>query len=50
MSTTDLSHNAKGARSQRSGHGHRGSASAENGTTNAAPTPIDDTNTTHLKD
>jgi hypothetical protein len=50
MSTTDLSHNAKGARSQPSGRGHRVSASAENGTTNAAPTPIDDTNTTHLKD
>jgi polyhydroxyalkanoate synthase subunit PhaC len=50
VSATDVSHNAKAARSQRSGRGHRGSAAADNGTTNAAPTPIDDTNTTHLGD
>jgi hypothetical protein len=49
VSTIDLSHKAKEARSQRNGRGHRGSASVNNGTTNAAPTPIDDTNTTRLR-
>jgi hypothetical protein len=49
VSTIDLSHNAKEARSQRNGRGHRGSPSVNNGTTNAAPMPIDDTNTTRLR-
>jgi hypothetical protein len=49
VSTTDLSHNAMGARSQQNGRSQRGSASADNGTANAAPTPIDNTNTTPLK-
>ena len=48
MTTTEVSQHANGARSQRNRRGPRGSTSADNGSTTAAPTPIDDTYAAHL--
>jgi hypothetical protein len=49
VSTIDLSHSAKEARSRQNVRGHRVSASVNSGTTNAAPVPVDDTNTTRAR-
>jgi hypothetical protein len=46
VSTTDVSRNAREARSQRRGHVNRGSASPDNGTTKTARTPLDDAQST----